>query len=85
MAERRVSVWKDTVRVGRCRSERCGAKIWFAQTVGRGKNMPFDGDPVPLRTLTDHETGRLIWEVLYESSHFRSCPAADEFSAARRS
>lgn len=82
---RLIRVWADTVRKGTCRSEKCGASITFAQTVNTGKHMPFDGELVALATEHEPETRRVIYSVDFETSHFRTCPDANRFSARGRS
>jgi hypothetical protein len=82
--DRTILVWADTVKVARCRSEACGARIFFAETVATGRTTPFTGEPVPLRTSRDAESGRNMYEFDYEDSHFRSCPDAERFSGSKR-
>ena len=81
---RTIRIWGDTLTTGRCRSERCGAAITFARTVKSDAMMPFDGEVVALKTERDLVTGRPVWHVDYEASHFRTCPDADRFSGSGR-
>lgn len=81
---RTIAVYADSIRFGRCRSSDCGASIFFAQTVATGKHMPFTGEPVPLRTTIDDASGRQVYHLDFEHSHFRDCVSANRFSASRR-
>ena len=85
LTTRMVAIWADTIRVGKCRAQTCRARIYFAETVARGKNTPFSGDPIPHERDKDKDTGREIWRVPYESIHFRDCREANRFSATGRS
>ncbi len=81
---RMIAIWANTIRVGKCRAATCRARIFFAETVARGKNMPFSGDPIPYERDKDRTTGREIWRVPFESIHFRDCREANRFSASGR-
>lgn len=81
---RTIPVFADTVRMGRCRSERCGKRIFFATTVARGKSMPFSGEPVPLKITVDADSGRQVYHFDFEQSHFRDCKDAGRFSSSAR-
>ena len=71
-------VFADTVGAARCRDERCGARITWAEIVKTGKRMCFTGELVALRTDTAAD-GRQVWEVDLEDNHWRSCPGAADF------
>lgn len=71
-----VRVWADTVSKGnaaRCRQRRCRGLIWFAQTIVRGKMMPFSGPKTPVRTEVEEGTGRTIWHMDERQIHFVTC------------
>ncbi len=72
-----VTVWARPRRQATCRG--CGAPISFRQVVASGKWLPFDGDPVALRTRQDVETGRLVEDLDASDVHFRSCPNSADF------
>jgi ribosomal protein L11 methylase PrmA len=69
-----VLVWSRSRRSARCRS--CDAPITFAQLVATDKWMPFDADPVALKTSQDPATRNLIEHLDAADTHFRSCPNA---------
>jgi hypothetical protein len=75
---RTVKVWADTIskQTAKCRGRRCTARIWFAQSVGRGKMMPFDGPPRPVRSELENGTGRAIWDIAETQLHFVTCKDA---------
>jgi hypothetical protein len=77
------SVYADTVGVGRCRDEACGARITWAENVVTHRRMPFDGELVAIRTSTEPATGRQIWHVDLDQNHWRSCPGSDKFRRGR--
>jgi hypothetical protein len=72
-----VLVWGTSRRSAKCRS--CGAPLVFAQVVASGKWLPFDADPVAIRTSQDPATRRLVEHLDAADVHFRSCPNADAF------
>ena len=57
-----------------CRS--CGQDMTMVRLVGSGKWMPFDEDPVALKTSLCPETQKLIEHLGPADVHFRSCPGA---------
>jgi hypothetical protein len=57
-----------------CKS--CGQPMTMAQLVGSGKWMPFDADPVAIRTSLDPQTNKLIEHLDAADVHFRTCPNA---------
>lgn len=77
-------VWADTIAIGRCRASECRERIFFAERIPSGARTPYTGEPVPLRTTSDPDTGRLIYHLDAEANHFRSCVAANTFSASAR-
>ncbi len=58
----------------RCKS--CDQPMTMAQLVGSGKWMPFDADPVAIRTSIDPQTSKVIDHLDAADVHFRSCPGA---------
>lgn len=85
---RTIRVWADTVRRSTrpCRGRDCGAAMTYAVNVKSGRETPFTGSElVPLRTETDEASGREIYVMDFEDSHFRSCPNANDFSRGKRS
>lgn len=77
-------VWADTIRHGFCRDAACGARLTFAQNVRTGNVMPFSGELVALRTDTERETGRVMWQVDLRDAHFATCPGAAGFRSKRK-
>ncbi len=77
-----VKVLADTRGKGRCKHESCGAVITWAEVVESKKRMPFDGDPVPLRTSHTAD-GRLVEELDAADVHWRTCPGAAAFRRQR--
>jgi hypothetical protein len=75
MTGRTIRIWADTVSrsAARCRRRKCRAPIWFAQTVARGKLIPFDGPAQPTRRDVELGTGRPIWEIDEARVHFANC------------
>jgi len=83
-----VEVYGDTVGASRCRDEDCRARIWFAEHVKTGKRGVYSGEPTALTIRTERPSGREIWTVDLELSHFASCPGsappcADSSAAGR--
>jgi len=72
---RPVRVWADTITATqtRCRNRKCRRWIWFAQTVGRGRLLPFEGARVALRDEHEPDTGRRILVFPESQLHFRQC------------
>jgi hypothetical protein len=66
-----VLVWSRSRRAAKCRS--CDAPITFVQVAASSKWMPFDADPVALRTSLDPATHNLIEHLDAADVHFRSC------------
>ncbi len=60
-----------------CRS--CGKPVTFVQTFPNQKWMPFDGDPVALKTEHDNDHGT-IEHLPAAESHFATCPHAAKWS-----
>ncbi len=73
-----IGIWQDSKRSGRCRS--CGAPLTWAKTL-RGKNMPFDGQIVVLRTEGNPLKDRLVDYVDTDvtKTHFETCPQANDW------
>lgn len=76
-ARQLVLVWSRSRRPAKCRS--CGAPLTFVQVAASGKWIPFDADPVALRTSLDPSTHNLIEHLDAADVHFRSCPQATSF------
>lgn len=76
-----IRVWSRGKFTTACRS--CGAPMTMAQVVASGKWMPFDADPVALKTSQDTTTGRLVEHLDPADVHFRSCPKASEHRRPR--
>ncbi len=74
-----LAVWDDTMGRAKCRS--CDAKITWFQMVKSGKKMPFDGEPVYIKTETDPASGQLIGYVdsSINASHFATCPDRNDW------
>jgi len=79
--QRLLFVWSRSRRSARRRS--CDAPLTFAQLVSSGKWMPFDADPVALKTSQDPATRNLIEHLDAADVHFRTCPQAEEFRRGR--
>ena len=73
-----IAIFQDSKSSGRCRS--CGAPLTWATTV-KGKNMPFDGQIVVMRTEGDLLRDRLIDYVDTDVSavHWQTCPHASDW------
>ena len=69
-----IKVWADSRRSGACRS--CKAPVTWVTTIA-GKWMPFDGEPVALRTLHDPATRDLVEVLSADDTHWRTCPQAE--------
>jgi hypothetical protein len=82
---RTIRIWADTVSkfATRCRQRSCRRPIWFAQSVGRGKMIPFDGRPIPVRTELEPGTTRTVWYLDERQIHFVTCPGARKRPAPR--
>lgn len=74
---RLVLVWSRSRRAAKCRA--CDAPLTFAQVVSSGRWMPFEADPVALKTSQDPATRNLIEHLDPSDVHFRSCPQAGSF------
>lgn len=72
-----VLVWSRSRRSAKCRS--CDAPLTFAQVAASGKWLPFDADPVALKTSLDPSTNNLIEHLDAADVHFRTCPQASSF------
>lgn len=72
-----VPVWSRSRFAATCKA--CGAPMTMAQLVASGKWMPFDADPVALKTSQDPATHNLIEHLDEADVHFRSCPQAGRF------
>lgn len=75
-----LKVFDDSRGQGTCRS--CGAYVWWFELVNTwGSRMPFDGDPVYVKTELDPDTKRLIGYVdaSVTPTHFSSCPDAEQW------
>ena len=78
MSERTIRViGKSRGAITHCRS--CGQPVTFILTFPGCKWMPFDGDPVALRTEHDNIEGT-IEHIEASASHFGSCPQAKSWS-----
>lgn len=75
---RTIVILADTVGRARCRDDRCGAFITWAENAKTGRRMCFDGELVALRTDTD-ACGRQLWEVDLATNHWATCPGAERF------
>lgn len=79
-----LKIYQDSKGPGRCRT--CGASITWAELTS-GKRHPFDGEIVVLRTQGSilEGDGRVIEEVdlSVTSSHFATCPDADQHRRRR--
>ena len=73
-----IEIYADTKGRARCRGQRCGAWITWAEVVNTGAKMCFDGRPEPLSTREDL-TGRAIEALPFESNHWASCPDREQF------
>lgn len=74
-------IYADTRSRGRCRHASCNAALTWAEIVKTGKKMPFNGEPVALRTR--HEGGRLVEEVDLDDNHWKDCPGQNGFRRSR--
>lgn len=72
-------VWGDTVRQSTCRSRNCHKPIWFATNARTGTDMPFDVRPVVTAIQPELETGRQLWTVSLQHTHFATCVDAPSF------
>lgn len=80
-----IRVWADTARPGTCRGEKCRQPITFAENLKSGKQTPFNGPRLlPLAIERDRVTGRQIFVMDFEESHFRKCVDVKQFSAGGR-
>lgn len=70
-------VLDKTKGAAKCRS--CGATITWFEMAKSGKRMPFDGDPVYVKT--DTKDGALVGFIdgTMFPSHFATCAQADEW------
>jgi len=80
-----IAIYADSKGRGRCRS--CGADVEWAEVVSSGKRMPFDPPIVAVRTqgsILEGE-GRVIEivETTVTTSHFASCPQAEQWRRKR--
>ena len=64
-----------------CKS--CGRPMTMVQLVGSRKWMPFDADPVAIKTSQDPDTHKLIEHLDAADVHFRTCPQADTHRRTR--
>ena len=63
----------------------CGAKIQWIKTVG-GKNHPINAEAVNVWAQQPDGKGGFHWTMIpSHSSHFSTCPNADEFRKPRDS
>jgi hypothetical protein len=72
MSDRLIAVIAKTRGPGRCRS--CQAPITWYRTHPGDKAMPFNADPVALKT--ERVDGELIEHMSAADSHWASCPDA---------
>jgi len=77
MTQKTIAIYSDTRGRARCRG--CQASITWAEIVGSGKKMPFDGDPVALSTHHDPANRRLIEVLDLAENHWGSCSEATSF------
>lgn len=69
-------VWSRSRFSAECRS--CHQPMTMAQLVSSGKWMPFDADPVALRTSHDPQTHKMVDHLDAADVHFRTCPHASQ-------
>jgi hypothetical protein len=81
MPEQLIRIIAKTRGPGNCRS--CGAMITWARTFPRNQAMPFDGDPIALKTEHDQQEG-LIEFIPASQSHFANCPQSKLWSGKGR-
>lgn len=72
-----IEIYADTRGPGTCRG--CGAAMEWAEVVKSGKKMCFTGTIVALQTRHDERTHRLIEAVAFDTNHWGTCPARDQF------
>lgn len=78
MAEQLVRViGKTRGMMTSCRS--CGAPITWFRTFPNNKAMPFNQDPVALKTEHDNEYGTIEC-IPASESHFSTCPQSKKWS-----
>lgn len=78
-----IEIWSDTRGHSICRGKHCGARLLWAEVVGTGRRMCFDGEPVALKTRHDPTSGRLIETLELSANHWSTCPDALEFKFRR--
>ena len=86
MKPQTIRIWGDTAKVRpstTCRHRACAKPLWFVLTVKSSKQIPLDQEPVALRTSTDPDTGKQIWEIDSSIVHFANCPGAAGFRRDR--
>jgi len=74
---RTIEVYADTRGPGRCSG--CRAAIVWATVVKSGKKMCFDEPAIALTTRHEDSTRRLVEAIAFETNHWASCPASDQF------
>jgi len=74
--ERMIRVLARPIEKGECKS--CHAPVTWRTTFPNRKAMPFDGDPVALKTA--FEDGEAIEFLPQKESHFATCPQSQQWS-----
>lgn len=72
-------IWADTIGQARCKGPTCGARITWAELVGTGKRMCFNGELVALKIAPEKDTGRQVWYVDLSTNHWATCPDRERF------